>query len=431
MTGPANKPKSLDSMSPIKVAEVADSTNSSEVTNLEATEDTQLASVAPDVAVPRPGEPEAVLSPDGEPEPTNPSPAKPNHRWWRRPWVWVALMVVLSAAAAAAWWWLGRQPAAAPVAAAPQATSTPTPTPTPVTKADPLTGLPVDPATADQPVVGVMIENLAPDARPQSGLGQAGMVYEALAEGGITRFLALFQAPLPAQIGPVRSLRPYYLDWGLEHSVPVAHAGGSQPALAQIQPLGLKDINALAYDGSYFYRSTDRLAPHNLYITGDKLLALDNKLGFASTPTFAPLPRKADQPEATPSHPVIDINFSFSDYNVEYKYEASANDYLRFMGGAAHIDRNTGKQITVKNVVVQFVPTSYSTQPDGKPETDMKLIGSGKALFFMDGGVTVGTWSKASDGSQTTFADGSGQPMAFNAGNTWISVVPTVNTVGY
>ena len=136
------------------------------------------------------------------------------------------------------------------------------------------------------------------------------MVYEALAEGGITRFLAIFQEPLPISLGPVRSLRPYYLDWGLEYGVPVAHAGGSQPALAEVPELGLKDINALEYDGSYFFRTTGRVAPHNLYTNSTLLPELVSKLGFDTAPSFTPLPRKADAPMATPSNPVININFS-------------------------------------------------------------------------------------------------------------------------
>lgn len=301
----------------------------------------------------------------------------------------------------------------------------------PKTVADPLTGLQVDPAAAQQPVAGVMIENLDPDARPQSGLSQAGIVYEALAEGGITRFLALFQEPFPATIGPVRSLRPYYLDWGLEYNAPVAHAGGSEPALAQVGPSGLKNIDALVYDGSYFYRATDRYAPHNLYTNNDLLTNIVAKLGFATAPSFTPIARKADSAEATPTHPKINISFSTSSYAVEYDYVAATNSYARFLAAKPHIDRNTGQQILVKNVVVEYVPASYSTQQDGKPETDLGIIGQGKALIFTDGGVTAATWSKASIAAPTQLLDAAGQPIKLNAGNTWVSVIPTINLVTY
>ncbi|HUC87046.1 MAG TPA: DUF3048 domain-containing protein, partial [Candidatus Saccharimonadales bacterium] len=347
---------------------------------------------------------------------------------YRRRWVQLtAVAVVLLLAGGGVWWKLVGDAKPAPK---PQAVVAKPKPPAPIY--DPLTGLKAPTkAAAQQPVIGVMIENLYPDARPQSGLGEAGVVYEALAEGGITRFLAIFQEPLPPSIGPVRSLRPYYLDWGLEYGIPVAHAGGSQPALEAVPTSGLKDINALVYDGSYFFRTTDRAAPHNLYTNAQDLSALDTKLGFASAPTFKPLPRKADKPEAKPTHPTIKINFSSEPYSVQYNFNPTADDYLRIMGGTPHIERNTGQQIQVKNVVVEFVPTSYATQADGKPETDMNLIGQGQALVFEDGGVTQGTWNKSSDSAQTQLLDASGKPIAFNRGTTWYEVVPTITTVSY
>jgi hypothetical protein len=374
-----------------------------------------------------PDEPAPIVSES----PVHP-PAHPKRRWYRSRWFYVALviLVILLTSGGLVWYKLASSKHVPAVVA--KITSTPTPTPTPTIIYDSLTGLPVaSTAAAADPVVGVMIENLFPNARPQSGLGQAGVVYEALAEGGITRFLAIFQEPLPVSLGPVRSLRPYYLDWGLEYGIPIAHAGGSQPALAEVPELGLKDINALVYDGSYFFRTTDRAAPHNLYTNSTLLPQLVTKLGFATAPTFQALPRKSDAPQATPSNPVININFSSSEYAVQYNYVAASDKYLRDMGGVAHIDRNTGQQISVKNIVVEFVPTTYSTQDDGKPETDMNLIGQGRTLVFEDGGVITGTWNKSSAAAQTQLLDTTGKPIQFNRGNTWYEVVPTNAGVSY
>jgi hypothetical protein len=349
--------------------------------------------------------------------------------WFQRYWRVVAGLIALVALTGVPAFTLARanQTTVKPMAAVPIMKVTP---PAPIY--DPLTGLPVSSATAaKQPVIGVMIENLYPDARPQSGLGQAGVVYEALAEGGITRFLAIFQEPLPATIGPVRSLRPYFLDWGLEYNIPVAHAGGSQPALEAIPSSGLKDINALVYDGSYFYRTTDREAPHNLYTNAQDLTALDSKLGYATAPTFTPLPRKADKAVSPAPHPTIKISFSSSPYAVEYDFDAASDSYNRSMGGVPHVDRNTNQQIQVKNVVVEYVSTSYSTQDDGKPETIMQLVGSGQALVFDDGTVTTGTWNKASASAPTKLLDAAGKPIALNRGNTWYEVLPVGNSVTY
>jgi len=299
------------------------------------------------------------------------------------------------------------------------------------TVASPLTGLQISEDAAKQPVVGIMIENHYPDARPQSGLSAAGAVYEAFAEGGITRFLAIFQEPLPDSIGPVRSLRPYFLRWGLEYNIPVAHAGGSQPALADIGTLGMKNIEALAYGSSYFFRASDRPSPHNLYTNNSKLTALVSKLGFDKAPTFTPLTRKEDTTPVTAANPDIKITYGNASYNVEWKYDASNNNYGRSQGGAVQKDRNNSTQLTAKNVVVMYTPTSYGTQPDGKPETNINLIGTGKAVVFIDGGAIAATWSKASNSAQTKFIDSAGAEIKFNAGNTWYEVIPVGNAVTY
>jgi len=304
--------------------------------------------------------------------------------------------------------------------------------PAPAPKADaPLTGLKVDPDAAKKPVVGVMIENLDPDARPQSGLGDAGIVYEALAEGGITRFLALFQTPAPAIVGPIRSLRPYYLDWGLEHNAPIVHAGGSQPALEAIVPRGLKNVEALVYGAPYFYRATDRLAPHNLYAKTDGIDAILAKLGFNTEPKFTTLTRKDDAVQAAPAHPKIDIDFSSDSYAVSYQFDSTSDSYARTLAGVPHKDRNTDKQIMVKNIVVEYVPTTYGTQQDGKPETDYAIVGTGKALVFEDGDVTTATWIKADHASVTKLTNSDGKDITFNRGNTWYEVIPTDKTVTY
>jgi hypothetical protein len=385
--------------------------------------------------------PKPEAQPPHTPKPDLPATEPPKSEGGRvSRWAWltkrriliIALAAVITLGSATAIWYTlthKTKPVAQAVIVTPK--PTPAPTPVPTTAPAPLTGLPVAPSAATAPVVGVMIENLYPYARPQSGLGEAGEVYEALAEGGITRFLGLFQEPLPSSLGPVRSLRPYYLDWGLEHNIPVAHAGGSQPALAEIGPLGMKDINALKYDGSYFYRITTRFAPHNLYTNSTLLTQLIAKLGFATVPTFTPLPRKDDAPATNPPHTDIKIPFSYAAYNAEYKYNAAANDYLRFEGGAPQTDMLTGKQIQVKNVVIQFVPVTYGTQDDGDPDTDYHLIGTGQALVFEDGNVIPGTWSKTTDAAQTQIDDTTGTPIKFNRGNTWFSVVPTGTDVTY
>lgn len=142
-----------------------------------------------------------------------------------------------------------------------------------------LMGIKVDPAELNKKIMTVVIEN-HPDARPQSGLDKASIVYETLAEGGITRFLAVFQENEVAEIGPVRSARIYFLDWVLEYDALFAHIGGNIAALDQIGPLKIQDINQF-YNANYFWRDNSRVAPHNVYTTTDKLRAAGEKAKYS------------------------------------------------------------------------------------------------------------------------------------------------------
>jgi hypothetical protein len=324
-----------------------------------------------------------------------------------------AVIVVLGGGAAAYFLMQPKLPTTAAKHTPPPSKS-PAPTPTPVTKLSPLTGLPLAPALADQPIAGVIIEN-HPDARPQSGLSQAGVVYEANAEGGITRFEAFFLDSYPAVMGPVRSLRTYFLTWGLEFNAPVAHAGGNSDALGLIVPKHMKDINALSFASDGFYRSTDRVAPHNLYITNAKLLAVMKRLGYTGVSDFAPSPRKADAPNANAPHPHIHIDFS----------------YARSMAGAPHIDRNTGKQIHVKNVVIEMMPTSYGTTNIGEQTVIMGTTGKGQGWVCRDGDCVAVTWQKDSDNARTKLIGPDGKDTPLDAGNTWYAIVPVGKNVSF
>jgi hypothetical protein len=309
--------------------------------------------------------------------------------------------------------------------------ATATPVPSPVMATSPLTGLKVSPDVAKLPIVGVIIENQT-DARPQSGLAQAGVVYEANAEGGITRFEAFFEDAIPAVMGPVRSLRTYFLDWGLEFNAPIAHAGGNADALDEVNPLGLKDINAL-YGGpsQFFYRSSDRYAPHNLYTNSSLLSKALAAYNFTPPSSFTPSPRQPDAPLASPTHPNIHINYSYTGYQVDYTYTPLTNDYARNLAAAPHIDRNTGAQIHVKNVVVEYMPTSYGKTRIGEDTVIMGTVGRGEGIVFRDGDAIPVTWVKASRTARTQLLDATGKDVALNAGNTWYSIVPVGNAVTY
>ena len=245
-----------------------------------------------------------------------------------------------------------------------------------------LSGVLVSETDAARPVTGIMIENSG-EARPQSGLKEADVVFEAIAEGGITRFLALFQAKQPDYIGPVRSARPYYVEWAAAFDAGYAHAGGSPAGISRISQLGVKDINAFAYGTSVFYRTDDRESPHNLYTTFVGLDKVNTDKGY-TTSTFTPWSRKNDVAQTALANK-IDVVISSSFYNVHYDYDASTNTYLRNQGGSKHLDEKSGKQLTPNNVLVMVMNRSISGQYNVYTTT-----GSGAFVAFQDGVASEG-----------------------------------------
>jgi hypothetical protein len=287
-----------------------------------------------------------------------------------------------------------------------------------------LTGLPIaDASINDRPVTGIMIEN-SRDARPQSGLTDAGVVFEAIAEGGITRFLTLWQDTESDYIGPVRSVRPYYLQWLMGFDGAVAHAGGSGDALRMIKDLNIKDLDQF-HNASAYWRVSSRYAPHNLYTSTAKLNEIEAKKGFGKA-NYTGFARKKEAASAAPNARAIDFNISSALYNSHYDYEAATNSYLRSEGGSPHTDERSGKQISAK-VVIGLV------MPQGKNGiyTTYDTIGSGRAYIFQDGVATIGNWYKDSNTSQFTFKDDGGAELKLNPGRTWLTVVGGTDRISY
>lgn len=295
----------------------------------------------------------------------------------------------------------------------------------PTTEASKLTGIQISPELNKRGVTAVMIENSI-DARPQSGLLDAGVVYEAIAEGGITRFVALYQEAMPDYIGPVRSARPYYIEWMLPYNATYMHIGGSGAALQMISQLGVKDMGELGGDNP-IQRVSNRYAPHNAYTSMAKLDIVRNNRKWGN-PDFSGFARKAEAASKSPNATAIDLKISSTNFYVHYDYVAASNSYLRSEGGAPHKDERSGKQLNPKVVVAMVVP--YGINSDGI-HSDYATTGSGQAYIFQDGDVAIGTWSKASQTAQLTFKDAAGNVLGLNPGQTWITAVGQSSMVGY
>lgn len=340
----------------------------------------------------------------------------------RKQWIIIGAIVLVLTAGTAATLALILKDEPAPKATVSKAAPKPTPPPPPTS---PLTGIEVSEADTKRPVIGLMIEN-STDSRPQSGLQEAGVVYEAIAEYGITRFLALYQEANPANLGPVRSARPYYVDWARSYDAAYGHVGGSPDALAKIKAEGIRDIDQFHNAGSY-RRISQRYAPHNVYTTGEQLRTLVASKGWASS-TFTGLARKKEAKSAQPTATSININISGPTYNVHYDYDAASNSYHRSMAGSPHKDADTGKLITPK--VVIGLATQYGLMADGY-HSSYVTTGTGTAKIFQDGIVTEATWKRDGATAQYTFTDPQGKPVTLNPGQTWITVVGDPAAVTY
>ena len=284
----------------------------------------------------------------------------------------------------------------------------------------PLTGIEVaDETIAKQPTTGVMIEN-SPDARPQSGLKKAGVVYEAVAEGGITRFMALYQQDKPALIGPVRSLRLYYLNWAAPYQASIAHVGGSGNALSEVRNGSYRDIDQF-YNADSYWRATDRYAPHNMYTSSEKLDQLNDSKGYKES-VFESFVRTDGKVSSEQNASQVAIDFSAPLYNTVYTYDATTNTYVRNLAGAPHTDREEG-QLTP--TVVVAIEVKAELRPGNDGYEDIATTGSGVAHVFQGGTVTQATWQKDGPTAPLQLKDAEGKSIKLFRGQTWIGAYTT------
>jgi len=321
------------------------------------------------------------------------------------------------------------------VAASPTATAEPPPTepppsgPPPIQLVPaPLTGLLVTPEAAARQPIAVMVDDQA-DARPQSGFNSASIVWQAPAEGGIPRYMLVFQDTIPAGVGPVRSSREYYIEWAAEWNAMYAHAGGSPQALATLAAKGngqwVYNAEDFRWEGRYFWRTTDRFPPHNVYTDGEHLRLLAKRLGADDEPLqpvwlFAP-----DAPrDQRPTGGSIRVVYPYE--AVTYRYDVATNTYLRYIDASKkpQRDRVDNQLVAPKNVVI--LRMAFGALNDGHPQKhrlEAQNVGKGVAYISTNGVTIKGQWRKASPTAPTLLFDGDGKPVVLTAGQTFIQVI--------
>lgn len=312
--------------------------------------------------------------------------------------------------------------------------------------------------------LAVMIEN-TPDARPQSGLGDADVTFELVAEGGVTRFMAMFYCAVQkfdTTLAPIRSARTYYINlasgfnWPLYVHVGGANLPGPVNALGQIIDygwVGENDLNQFSIGYPTFVRDYNRLqgrevaTEHTMVTSTEKLwevaaerdwtnLAPTRKISRTLTPgsdwqdgykgwSFEEEPAT----KGTTTAIAYDFWSGYTDYAVRWEYDTQADTYKRYQGGEAHVDLNNGQQVTSDNVIVMFAVEKGPL--DEAKHMMYEVIGTGEALIFNHGNVTKATWSKKDREAELKFLDSKGKEVLLDRGPIWVSVVSKTNDVEY
>jgi hypothetical protein len=270
--------------------------------------------------------------------------------------------------------------------------------------------------------LAIMVENQA-DARPQTGLTHADVVYEALAEGGITRFIALYLSGDAPVIGPVRSLRHYFAFMAADYGADVVHIGASPEGFAWRDAMHMGHLDESAGDPGV-WRVRTRQPPHNAYTDTAADRGFLRNLGWQQNRGWGPLLFSDSAGHGEEAANSISLRFRPWAYRVDYAWDAASGRYLRAMEGSPHRDAASGEQIAPATVVVQFAAVDPIPNDD-KLRLEVNLVGgSGDLLVFSNATRREGTWSKGAPTDATQWLDHAGQPMVIPPGPVWVEIVP-------
>lgn len=305
--------------------------------------------------------------------------------------------------------------------------------------------------------LAIMIENHE-EARPQSGLSKADIVYEAVAEGGITRFMGIYYCGIASEstlVAPVRSARTYYLPWVLEYDALYNHVGGAgrcndptvderAKALCQIDEWDVKDMDQFGISFPTCYRNYDRLdhpvaTEHTMVCDTSKLYSVAKDRGWTDVDAKGvrwdeDFDQWSFKDDAQTDGAVASVSFVAwkgyeSTFGVRWEYDAASNAYLRTMAGSPHLDLETNEQLRAKNVFVMFVKETGPV--DEHAHMLYENVGSGAGILFQDGNAVEVTWKKPTRTSRTVLTDKTGTEVKFNRGPIWVEMLGIGTKVTY
>ncbi|MBU4449950.1 MAG: DUF3048 domain-containing protein [Actinobacteria bacterium] len=311
-----------------------------------------------------------------------------------------------------------------------------------------LTGMEISDKVLNSRPLAIMVEN-TPDARPQSGLINADVVFEVVDEWNVTRFVAVFSSYDSDLVGPVRSARPYYAEiarsfdpiyvfWGTH---PIFYKVIENLGLDYLSPLGDKNSSITANfvdpgrgggEGADAIRDTSRdvAFEHTAYVRLPRMKEIASKLGYKLEGGQSSFHFKIDSPESDRGDiSKITIDYSIPQYKSLFEYDSKNNKYVKSVAGSPSTDRESGEQIAVNNVIVMVTDIKETGNTNG--HMIVRTTQEGEAFYFFDGKVTEGTWSRSSALDPFTFKDIDGNVVLFNRGNTWVGVISGIDRVDY
>ena len=277
----------------------------------------------------------------------------------------------------------------------------------------------------DRPIA-IMIDNHN-QAWPQSGLNKAYMVYEAIVEGGETRLMALFKGADVKQIGPVRSARHYFIDYAMENDAIYVHFGQSPQAESDIKKLFINDINGIAEDGTTFWRTSKKSAPHNALTSTEKILqSAKNKKYRTTSDKESVLQYTTDEVKLEDGQSAVSITIPHSDLQtVKYEYDEENGVYKRYARKKAQTEWETGETLTAKNIIVTLCDNYTLTDSENKGRQGLKNIGTFDGYYLTNGRAIKIKCVKSDREEQTVYQDLEGNEIKVNDGNTWVNICPT------
>ncbi len=256
------------------------------------------------------------------------------------------------------------------------------------------------------------------EARPLSGIGEADMVFEMpVVESGFTRMMAVFQCGRPKEVGSVRSSRLDFVPLALGLNALYAHFGGEHTVLEELNNGVIDNIDGLKYDEIYYYRKNDIPRPHNAFTNFGLLAEIAAKLGYKLDGAKISYPHESGSRIVVEKYidPPVIFNKGFE---VAWKYDEKTDSYFRFRNGKPEIDRNIGRQVEAKNVVI--IETAAS--PINKDYIRVKTVGAGSAAVYKNGAIVGGSWEKKNDNAKMFFYNTGRKEIAFAPGSIWVEI---------